>query len=467
MQMKAAIAAFARSLAFRSVAFPETTEIAKVHGAMRPPSTEVALRDPPDLDKISEEIRRLLHSGRSFSRTDLRHAPACLWAGSHPLDSDDGVADVYLDFLRHEGNRGMFKRLAAVYVVRYPMRSSRFRKASEILAELAGKFHGPWSNAHRSLSIFAPERGPGLIASAALHKRVSPTQTLVDHGLRVPLGAGLTEAAFLDGLRKIAGGSMQAEERLEVVEFWIKDRPGKPEHDENRGAIADALLLPYEGGFPEKRERDRLLSFLLDRYADPRARPENWRPMPRASSIARKWLIEQSLRQFLDVVSEANKNKPKEAEQWRYRRAFWNAVYDHQLILDACVIFDGVAARIAGRVFEGKTPYAVWRKEGSKQIERAQACLLLRIGPAVVAEWSHNGKCNIWKDANDRAVPKLHLESYSSDDVQASAGQGVTPGARVAIIHTAPATYSWQGKVADVIASITNVRIPQDRYTLR
>jgi len=465
--MKAAIAAFERSLAVRSVPFPTGTEMAKAYATMGPPGTDVALRDPPDLDRISEEMRRLLRSGRAFSPTDVRHAPACLWAGTHPLDSEDGAADVYFDFLIRAGNRVMFKRLAAVYVVRYPRLFPRFRRASNILAELAGKFHGPWSNAHRSLSIFTPERGPGLIASAALHKRVPPMQALIDHGLRVPLGAGLAEAAFIDGLGKIASGAMRADERLESVKFWIKDRPGSPEHDENRGAIADALLLPYEGAFPDKRERDRLLSFLLDRYKDPRARPENWRPMPRASSIAKKWLIEQSLRQFLDVVSEANKYKFKEKEQWRYRRAFWTAVYDQQLILDACVIFDGVAARIARSVFEESTPYAIWRKEGSKQIESAQACLLLRIGPAVVAEWSHNGKCNIWKDANDKDAPRLHLDSYSSDDVQASAPSGTLAGPRVAIVHSSPATYSWQSKVADVIKAITNVQIPMDRYAVK
>jgi hypothetical protein len=466
MQMKAAIAALSRSFDMRPVAFPKATEVAKVYATMRPPGTDVVLRDPPDLDEIGEQIRRLLQSGRALSPADLRHAPACLWAGSRPLDSEDGAADSYFDFLRRAGNRSMFKRLAAVYVVRYPVRFPRFRKASQVLSELAGRFHGPWSNAHKSLSIFAPDRGPGLIASAALHKRVPPMQTLIDHGLRVPFGAGLTEAAFVDGLRKIADGSLGADERLETVKFWIRERPGRPEHDENRGAIADALLLPYQGGFPEKRDRDRLLSFLLERYADPRMRPENWRPMPNASSIARKWLIEQSLRQFLDVVSESVKHMPEKAEQWRYRRAFWTAIYDRQLISDACVIFDEEGSRIALRVFEGKTPYASWvRRAGEKQIQSGHACLLLRIGPAVVAEWSHNGKCNIWKDANDISAPALHRETYSPDEADEDTAR--PHGSRRVIVHRSPATYSWQTKVADVVAELTNVRVLQDRYAVR
>jgi hypothetical protein len=471
MQMKAAIAALLQSAKDRNYGVPRETEVARAYAALTPPATDVVLSEPPDIDEITREMRRRLRSGSDLSPAELRDAPVCLWAGSHPLDSvDDAAADVYFDLLRSVGNRGMFRRLAAVYVVRYPVRFPRFKKASEILSELAGRFPGPWSNAQKSLWIFTPERGPDLIASAALHKRVPPMQTLADHGLRVPLGAGLTEAAFVEGLRKIATSPMGVAERLEVVQTWLKDRPGRPEHDENRGAIADALLLAYEGGFPDKRDRDKLLSFLLERYGDPRVRPANWRPMPKALSIAKKWLIEQSLRQFLDVVSEAVKYDVIKSRQWSYRRAFWTAVYRHQLISDACVVFDRRCAGIARNVFEGETPYARWRggqNWGAKQIQQGQACLLLRIGPGVVAEWSHNGKCNIWKDAADPKAPKLHKDEYSSSEVEANSESGIPIESRVAFVHGGAANYTWQGKVADVINTITSVRIPPDRYSVK
>lgn len=274
----------------------------------------------------------------------------------------------------------------------------------------------------------------------------------------------------MEGLRRIRELTMQPDERLATIRFWIVGRPLALPKDNNRGAIADALLLPYSDATPEKRDRDRLLSFLLEQFEDPRQRPEHWTPMPQASRIARKWLIEQSLRQFLDVVSHSIVD-PTGALQWRYRRAFWTAVYDHQLITDACVIFDDEGARIAERVFEGKTPYSKWRRAARytqrKQIQRGQACLLLRIGPGVVAEWSHNGRCNIWRDAGDATAPKLHQDDYSSDEVQAASGYAPLEAAKLAIMHSAPATYSWQGKVANVISELTGVTIFGSEYALR
>lgn len=168
MQMKAAIAALLQSAKDRNYGVPRETEVSRAYAALTPPATDVVLSEPPDIDEITREMRRKLRSGSDLSPAELRDAPVCLWAGSHPLDSvDDAAADVYFDLLRSGGNRGMFRRLAAVYVVRYPVRFPRFKKASEILSELAGRFPRPWSNAQKSLWIFTPERGPDLIASAA------------------------------------------------------------------------------------------------------------------------------------------------------------------------------------------------------------------------------------------------------------------------------------------------------------
>jgi hypothetical protein len=140
------------------------------------------------------------------------------------------------------------------------------------------------------------------------------------------------------------------------------------------------------------------------------------------------------------------------------------------LILDACVVFDKKCIGIARKVFEGETPYAHWRPSqgwGAKQIQQGQACLLLRIGPGVVAEWSHNGKCNIWKDANDPKAPALHKDEYASSEVEAALESGIPHESRVGYVHSGAASYNWQRKVADVIAAITGVWIPQDRYIVR
>ncbi len=469
MQMKSAISALARSSRIR-IEFPKATAIAAAIASVKFPEAEVSLPNLPDLDEIADRIRATLRSGQPLSLDDFRHAPSCLWSGKRPLDHDRDIANRYLNSVRQSGGRTAFRRLAAAYILRYPTEAVCFQRASTVLGELAQKFHGPWSIAHKVLYLFDPERAPKLVAAAALYKRIPTAQVMTEHGLRVPCGVGLAEAAFVEGLRQIAQQRMSVDERLATIKFWAAGRPIELRHDNSRGTVADALLLPYADVMPEKRDRDRLLSFLLDKFDDPRQRPQYWTAMPRASRIARKWLIEQSLRQFLDVVSHSIED-PVGALQWQYRRAFWTAVYDRQLITDACVIFDDDGARVAERVFEGKTPYAKWRRAARytqrKQILRGQACLLLRIGPGVVAEWSHNGRCNMWRDAHDPTAPHLHQEDYSSDEVQAVSGYAPVESSKLAVMHSSPATYSWQSKVANVIGELTGVTIFTSEYALR
>jgi hypothetical protein len=115
--------------------------------------------------------------------------------------------------------------------------------------------------------------------------------------------------------------------------------------------------------------------------------------MPSSAAIVRRWLTDQSLRQFLDVLDDSALQ-----HQWKFRRAFWEAVYRRGLIGEAWVVFDKVSAKL---IFKGETPFARWEGGGSKQIQNGPACLLLRIGSGIVAEWSHNGRCYIWHDIND------------------------------------------------------------------
>src|SRR5262249_9022068 len=135
------------------------------------------------------------------------------------------------------------------------------------------------------------------------------------------------------------------------------------------------------------------------------------------------------------------------------------------LISDACVIFDKAGEARARRLFKGETPYSTWIKGGTKPIESGHSCLLLRIGNGLVAEWSHNGRCNIWHDAKDPSAPKLHVGRYMSSDVMLRDTD--RRWTRRAYAHNASDSYSWQSKVADEIFALTNTRIMQSEYRVR
>jgi hypothetical protein len=180
--------------------------------------------------------------------------------------------------------------------------------------------------------------------------------------------------------------------------------------------------------------------------------------METSASVVKRWIAGQTLSQFLDVVSEV----AYEA-QWKYRRAFWQAVFERELIEDAWVVFDQVGEQEARRMFDTGTEFGRWAKSGnSKQIMSGQACLLLRIGSGLVAEWSHNGKCNIWHDVDDESAPRMHRSTYVSGEVQV--GSRRASGNTASFVHNSPSTYSWQVKVADEIQKMTGVKIPQASY---
>src|SRR5207253_11110998 len=47
--------------------------------------------------------------------------------------------------------------------------------------------------------------------------------------------------------------------------------------------------------------------------------------------------------------------------------------------------------------------------------------LLLRIGTAVIAEWSHNGTCRVWLE-NDKYCPKFYRNQYSRAELRSNPG---------------------------------------------
>ena len=282
--------------------------------------------------------------------------------------------------------------------------------------------------------------------------------------MNLPTDAKYIEAAYLLGLKAIRENpSREPDEQLQKIKTWGLRKDGTVAFEQHRGTLVDALVLPFVDPMPPKQARDNYLGFLVSKFGDPRLHSGRWTQMPASGRVVRRWLTDQSLRQFLDVLDDSALE-----HQWKYRRAFWESVYRKNLIAEAWVIFDKVGAQRAKLIFKTETPFARWEKGGSKQIQSGQACLLLRIGRGIVAEWSHNGRCHIWHDVNDPTAPAMHREFYRSDEVMI--GKGVTQrkgSQRAEIFHQNSKGYTWQTKIADEIAEMTGIRVHQREYEVR
>ena len=436
------------------------SEVAKV-AARLPAGDGLALKKPPDLDQIAGRIREAFSSGGELDRRDLRHAAWCIWAGHRPLENDGPLLRWLLNKLQELGRRSHFRSLASAFLIYFGDITDARRIVGRVLAHWAEAIGGTWNELSQSHKIFDPARGPEQIAGAALAKRTSAPGLLAMHQIgSLPAESGFAEASFVEGLKIIRLAKKLAPlDRLEQIRLWGLKQDGSFFFVNRKEILVDSLVLPYEQEQLPKDCQKKYLEFLVGKLGDPRTKTTNWIAVSdEAKALVRKWLTGQTLGQFLDVVDHFAL-----ASQWQYRRAFWDAVYDKDLIADAWVIFDVASATYAKSVMKG-SDFGRW--EGNA---RTAACLLLSIGNGVIAEWSHNGACNIWRDRSEQGVPAFHRTKYCPPDVRKSRDGSSAISKREDGIywHMSSESYNWQQQVANEIYSLTGVRVTERDYRLR
>jgi hypothetical protein len=125
-------------------------------------------------------------------------------------------------------------------------------------------------------------------------------------------------------------------------------------------------------------------------------------------------------------------------------------------------VFGPLGANAARRAFGKEISFATFN---GGLTDKGQAVLLLRIGRAVVAEWSHSGRCIIWNDAEAREAPTLHASTYNAAALRAPNGESSNLADPVfAITHSGAESYHWQTKVAGKLHQMTGIRISQSQY---
>jgi len=302
---------------------------------------DLQIERPPDLDEIAERIRKTYSDGSRPTRNDLKRAAWCLWETEPALASEARILPRLMADIESTPRKGTFRRFASVYLVSFPLRQPGFVQVAESLARLASVIGPPWSVAHRELALFQPHLAPERIATFALQSGKSPSGILQDCGItNVSKDAGIIEAAFLSGLHTLREEQVSNPLRhLERVQQWALDESKGFTFEQHRGKVVDSLILPLAERAPPKSVLDKYLSFVVTHFGDPRLHAGRWVQMARSAQIVRGWLTDLSLRQFLDVLDDAALE-----HQWRYRRAFWEAVHKRGLIAEAWVVFDRVGA---------------------------------------------------------------------------------------------------------------------------
>ena len=171
----------------------------------------------------------------------------------------------------------------------------------------------------------------------------------------------------------------------------------------------------------------------------------------------RRWLARASLDLFFKLIDE----HALEAH-WRYRHAFWSMYLEKGAIDDAWLALGGQAYSSASAVRELGGAYGRLRGPG---VAGNQSALILRIGPLMIGEISHNGKLRVWP-ANWPNAPQLGRQEYDRTDLTSKClpfplnphfGRGGNSSGNGLSHIRSPSGY-WQGSAAALIEHYTSIR---------
>lgn len=214
--------------------------------------------------------------------------------------------------------------------------------------------------------------------------------------------------------------------------------------------VANALLLPFTGAAPPPDTQRRIRSFLLTHMKDPRLTRSGWTSVaPAAQQVMLRWMVETSLEDFFRLIERSADN-----DHWHYREAFWAAYLRRGHISDAWVILGESASSDAQRHWRQDVPASGRLYRGNV----AHSALLLQIGNLVVAEWSHNGTCRVWR-RNDPRCPKFYQTAYAAEALREVAAHEQR--------HHGNTHYTWQQKLSSFIRDETGIAVSQPEYRVR
>jgi len=452
----------------RAIALPEEAESTRMLRAIAA-ADAVPARPPGDtLEALRRRLAAVCRSGRAATlpHKDLRYAPWLLWNGKPPAATFPGLLARVLDQAR--GSNPALRRLISAYLRDFDPAASGVDQAAACIREMltgAGVRFDPWRTAQAETRLFDPARGPAALA-ARLLTQDRPAETLARYKLDDPmLDTGKYLMAVEEAVRASAPYMLrnQGETGLQRVLQVVapSDSLRFPQHAADTGrALLSAWL---DGGTqPAPALQQPVRQSVLRWLGDPRLRPQPWAAVgERETMLMRRWLTRASLDLFFTLIDQYALDA-----HWRYRHAFWLAYLEKGAISDAWLALGSETFSAARTIRDLGGAYG--RLKGGAG---ERSALLLRIGPLVISEFSHNGKLRAWP-AEWRTAPQLGRPDYGNKDltgeclpfpVNPSRGKGGDPSGQ-GLPHFGSDTGYWQGSAAALIEQRAGIRVTRAEW---
>lgn len=384
-----------------------------------------------ELDKAAQGIFQSVPDVKSLKRLTQVMPDSIL-----ELDRGEAVLDRIFD-LSETGPRWLLRRMLTWYLVLEDLESTVARRLRGIANARLDEFPASWKDAIVRFDLLGPSAGQKLAGQILDSEAIEPS--------KLAQQSKLTGVRLLGGVGK--GVFRSLSENLSVAHtpeslnryFDYINQTTPPLFRSMAAEHAAALLGPYQSQHADEIIQQRIQSFLIDAYGDPRMSPGTWANVaPEHLAVMRRWLAKSAFRIMMSVISESN-----DTQHWMDRSKFWSHYLDQGFIQDAWVAFGPDAARIAKRMvragqIESKDMFGVL---GRGSIEPLHSALIMKIGDFTVTEWSHSGKVRFYLPEN-RKAPELYQRTYPVTQIRNETDSDL------GLIHT-PST--WHEKVAGLL----------------
>jgi hypothetical protein len=449
---------------------PSSASISRLE--LTPYQGEVAPPKPLDLDEIAQRVVERFSRGLLPERRDLRHAGFCVWETKTRLADQSAGFEAYLKRIGSCARKSEYKRLAEAYFRAFDPNTPTLPKVAAILADLAPQIGADWGRRAADYCVFDPVRGPVELARIVLNQETDVINYLRNRD-RMPESLANTrfaQAAWREGLSIIDAEVKEERERFDLLKRWNGPNERTILFEGDKLPLVDAIVAPYRKSGPEdKRLRDQILNYLLGILGDPRIRAERWTGLDGPRIVVNRWLVDQSFRQFLDVVEHISEN----AQHWEYRRAFWEAVHQKceitNIPLNAWVVFASRGEHVAKKRFGSNTSFGVFRDAGSQLLE-SHAALMVEIGDYLFVDWNEHSPCNLWRRNVSARRPMLYQQIYHRDQLRHSSPRTRTDDVLLPagiFDHRGSLNFKWQEKLAKEISDARGPRLRQIDYRPR
>jgi hypothetical protein len=412
-------------------------------------SSESPRRSPAQLAALLQRLCETQFDWERVSATDRLDVAWVLWSGANkPAEQPDFLRG-FLAWIDMPWRRVQARRLAIAWAEAADPALASIGSVGDFLAARAALLGAPWPALASAFDIFSLSRGPARLADSYLASGESADAFLADialagnaasGGLLLETLAAATERVerLLTARPVLAGALAELSVHRGVFRPAALARVNPERAGQVARAVAEALLLPWQGAEPPEAVRTGITDHLLRHCGDARIQEAIWaRLRPPARDIARRWLTTRTIDIFFRLAGDGAEG-----------RRFWGAYGAH---VDDAWLLAGSAT--AARLKETRLGHG--RVAGC----RPDFCvLLLGIRGLTVTRTNADASWHAWLPHNNLAPPLYGGRAEPCYPAALGNGADFSPE------FGRSDDGLWQDRLHDFIKLHTGISVPRQDY---